>query len=184
MDNSHPGLRWEFLAERPGCVGFLTVRNRTYRYPDGRQDHWDILCGPRTVAVVAFTEDGQGLLARQFRPGPGRVLDELPGGVVEPDETVEAAAARELLEETGYRAGSVEVVMKTYLASYATHVRHAVLARGCRKVAAPGPDAAEFIEPVVLPRTDYVQHVLTGDLTDADMGLAGLVAAGLLAPVA
>lgn len=182
VDDQLPGLGWELVCESPSPAGFLKVRSRTYRYPDGRQDQWDILSGPRTVAVVALTDDRQGVLARQFRPGPGRVLDELPGGIVEPGEDVEAAAARELLEETGYRAGRVEVVMRTYLASYATHVRHAVVAWDCRKVAEPALDAAEFIEPVTLPIGEYVRHVLTGELTDADMGLAGLFAAGLLTP--
>ncbi|WP_196455286.1 NUDIX hydrolase [Planomonospora sp. ID82291] len=132
------------------------------------------------MAIVALTADDQAVLVRQYRPGPDKVLLELPGGLVEANEPVTVAAARELLEETGYQAGSLEVVMQTYLAAYATHVRHAVLARGCRKVAEPGPDEAEFIEPVTLPVGHYIQHVLGGQLTDADMALAGLVAAGLL----
>ncbi|MFJ4741162.1 NUDIX hydrolase [Streptomyces sp. NPDC088775] len=173
-------LEWALVGERPEPAGFLKVGCRTYRYPDGREGDWDILNGPRTVALVALTDDGHGVLVSQFRPGPGKVLKELPGGLVGPDEPVEVGAARELLEETGFEARSLTVVMQTYLASYATHVRYAVLAQGCRKVAEPRPDGDEFVEPLTLPLDEYVAHVLGGQLTDADMGLAGLVAAGLL----
>jgi ADP-ribose pyrophosphatase len=56
------------------------------------------------VSVVAVTEDGRLLLVRQFRPAVGRMTLELPSGHVEPGETPEQAARKELLEETGYRA--------------------------------------------------------------------------------
>lgn len=72
------------------------------------------------------------------------------------------------------------MVLKTYLASYATHERYAVVARDCRKVAEPTPDAEEFVEPFTLARDAYVDHLLSGEYTDTDVGLAGLVAAGLL----
>jgi ADP-ribose pyrophosphatase len=56
------------------------------------------------VSVVAVTEDGRFLLVRQFRPAVDRMTLELPSGHVEPGETPEQAARKELLEETGYRA--------------------------------------------------------------------------------
>jgi ADP-ribose pyrophosphatase len=56
------------------------------------------------VSVVAVTEDEQLLLVRQFRPAVGRMTVELPSGHVEPGETPEQAARKELLEETGYLA--------------------------------------------------------------------------------
>ncbi|MFD0023038.1 NUDIX hydrolase [Streptomyces sp. NPDC058382] len=180
MNEQHDPLAWQLKSERPGPVGYLNVRCRTYVQPDGKESDWDVLQGSRAVALVAFTEDGRGLLARQYRPGPDRILAELPGGIIEPEEDVLTAAARELREETGYEAGSAEIVMQTYLASFATHVRYAVLARDCRKVGEPTPDAEEFVEPVLLPQDEYVAHLLSGQYTDADLGLAGLVAAGLL----
>ena len=54
------------------------------------------------------------VLARQYRPGLDAILDEMPGGLVEPGEDVAVAAARELLEETGY-AGEVSIVADTWL---------------------------------------------------------------------
>lgn len=173
---------WTQLSEMDGPAGFLKIRGRRYRYPDGNEDVWDILVGGTTVAIIALTEDDQVVLARQYRPGPGRILLELPGGNADGDEPVEVAAARELLEETGYEAASVEVVMQTYLASYASHRRHAVLARGCRKVAEPTLDDGEFVETVLMPVLEFIEHVLGGQLTDTDMAFAGLTAAGYLKP--
>lgn len=173
---------WTQTGELDEPAGFLKVRARRYRYPDGHEDVWDILVGGATVAIVALTDDEQVVLARQYRPGPGRVPLELPGGNADGDEPVEVAAARELLEETGYEAAALEVVMQTFLASYASHRRHAVLARGCRKVAEPRPDDGEFIETVLMPVGAFVQHVLSEQMTDTDLAFAGLVAAGHLKP--
>ncbi|MGH3850209.1 MAG: hypothetical protein ACRDRT_10970, partial [Pseudonocardiaceae bacterium] len=69
---------WTQLSEMDGPAGFLKVRGRRYRYPDGNEDVWDILVGGTTVAIIALTEDDQVVLARQYRPGPGRILLELP----------------------------------------------------------------------------------------------------------
>ena len=62
------------------------------------------------VAVLGLTPEGRILLVRQFRPVTETVSLELPCGLVDAGETPEAAAARELLEETGYRAESLELL--------------------------------------------------------------------------
>ena len=172
-------LQGQQVGARPSPAGFLKVRCRTYRYPNGAESDWDILEGGKTVAVVALTDDDQVVLAKQFRPGPNKVLLELPGGLVDGDEPVVEAAMRELLEETGFAAASAEVVGTTFLAAYATHVRYAVLARGCRVVSEPQPGPDEFVETVTMPLTEFVDHALSGQLTDVDVALAGLVAAGV-----
>lgn len=160
---------WKLLSERPGPAGYLTVSTRTYAMPDARKSDWDVLVGSRTVAVLALTGNGDVVLTRQFRPGPGRVLCELPGGLVEEHEGILDAAARELREETGYVADEMTLVGQTWLASYATHLRHAVLATGCRPTSEQQMDTDEFCEVVTVPSTTFLAYLRSGDLTDADM---------------
>jgi ADP-ribose pyrophosphatase len=139
--------------------------------PDGQIADWDIIEGCAVVAVVAVTDTGRVILARMFRPGPGRILLELPGGGVEPGEDIEAAACRELLEETGYIPGNVKLVGQTWLASFSTHQKFAVLATECRRAPEPADrsDPLEFIEPALLAMDDFRRHASTGQLTDADV---------------
>lgn len=59
------------------------------------------------VNVVPITAEGQVVFVRQFRHGVRAAALEVPGGIVDPGETPDQAAARELREETGYVADSV-----------------------------------------------------------------------------
>lgn len=160
---------WHLTGERPGPAGYLTVTTRTYVMPDGRESDWDILVGGRTVAALALTPDDRVLLVRQFRPGPGALLLELPGGMVESGEEVLHAAARELAEETGYVAQELTLVGQTWLASYATHQRFAVLATGCRPLGEQQMDSGEFCEVVQVSMDDFLEHTRGGQLTDTDI---------------
>lgn len=114
-------------------------------------------------------QHGDIVLTKQFRPGPGKVLHELPGGLVDERENVLDAAGRELREETGYVADEMVLVGQTWLASYATHLRHAVLATGCRLAFEQRLDEDEFCEVVTVPMTHFVTQLRSGELTDADM---------------
>lgn len=162
-------LDWRLLDERPGPAGYLSISTRQYLLPDGTRSDWDILGGGRTVAVVALTEADSFVMVRQFRPGPGRVLLELPGGKVNEGEDLLTAAARELLEETGYRPAKLRLVGRTWLASYASIERYAVIAEGCRFTVDPTPDEEEFCQTALLSHDEFVTHVRSGDLTDTDI---------------
>lgn len=63
---------------------------------------------PPWVNVVALTPDDALVMVRQFRQGSRDVTLEIPGGIVDPGESPAEAGARELLEETGYRAARLE----------------------------------------------------------------------------
>jgi ADP-ribose pyrophosphatase len=72
----------------------------------GVETFWSVDAG-RYVAVVAVTPDGRIPLVRQYRPAVETDVLELPSGAIEPGESPEAAARRELLEESGCEAGEL-----------------------------------------------------------------------------
>ncbi|MFJ6621482.1 NUDIX hydrolase [Kitasatospora sp. NPDC091335] len=151
-----------------------------YEMPDGRKEEFYLKRERPAGAVLALTPDRHVILARQYRPGPGRVLHELPGGDIEPGESAADAVARELLEETGYQ-GDVREVGSYWLDAYSDTRRHAFLATGCVKVREPRPERTEFIDVAILDLAEFRTRVLrTGELTDAAAAYLALDHLGLL----
>jgi ADP-ribose pyrophosphatase len=86
----------------------------------------------RAAAVIAITDDNRVVVARQFRPGPEKIMDELPGGGVNPGEDPQAGAIRELAEETGYIPGEVTFLGTSSRDAYTNGTWYYYLATGCR----------------------------------------------------
>jgi ADP-ribose pyrophosphatase len=170
---------WKLVHQRPGPSGYVKVVTCNYLLPDGKRTEWDLLADGDSVAVVAITSNSQVVLVRQYRPGPGRILDELPGGGIEEGEDPAEAAGRELLEETGY-TGKVQIVGATWLAGHSMRRRWAALATDCQRQRSPAPDDGEFCEPFVMAMPDFRAHLRSGQLTNVDIGYMCLDHAGLL----
>jgi ADP-ribose pyrophosphatase len=84
-----------------------------------RQGKWEYVSRARGIkaAVILAVHDGHVILVEQYRVPLGRACIELPAGLIGDDdagEGVETAAARELEEETGYRAQHIEVIGEFY----------------------------------------------------------------------
>ena len=69
------------------------------------------------VGIVPITDDGEVILIKQFRPPVNGYVIELPAGLCDIGETLEDAAGRELIEETGYAAGRMRFLLKGPMSS-------------------------------------------------------------------
>lgn len=126
-----------------------------------------VLDCPDWVNVIALTEDQRVVLVRQFRFGTWSNTLEIPGGMVDPHETdVQAAAMRELAEETGFVPSEVRLLGRSLPnPAIQTNTLHSFLALGCRQTAAPHQDGSEDIELVLAPREEIAGLIQQGVIT-------------------
>lgn len=112
--------------------------------------------------VIALTTDGQVVLVWQYRFGTDALSLEIPGGVVDEGERPEVAAARELLEETGYEADRIDpfLVVEPNPALQGNRC-HTFVAHGARLSRAPRFDPMEELETVLVP-VDRIGDLLDG----------------------
>lgn len=151
-------------------VGWRTIVKKTFRTPDGRTAQFSIKDpnGSRTVAVIALNKDGRVVIARQFRQGPEKIMEEIPGGAVEPGEDLQVAVARELHEETGYRAKSMKYLGYVYKDGVSNTQSHYYFATECYIDGAPHTDDTEFIEVDAISIADLISNAKNGLMTDSD----------------
>lgn len=148
----------------------LKVRHDQYRFePTGVVRDYVVIEAPDWCNVVPVTEDGQVVLVRQFRHGIGDVALEIPGGIIDPGESPEAAASRELLEETGYASDQIRFLGRVHPnPAIQGNYQYMFLAENCRLVSPPCPDPFEQFEILLRPlseipemiRREEIQHTL------------------------
>jgi len=139
---------------------------------------------PGAVVVVPVLDDGRIVLIRNRRIVVGTTLWELPAGTLEADEDPARCAARELAEETGYRARTVDFLGSFYTTPGLTdELMRAWAARGLEPVG-QALEPGEEIEVRPVPRDEAMRMLDDGDLMDAKSMLALLLAdrRGLLDP--
>lgn len=143
------------------------VHRDKVRYPDGREVLLDVVAHHGAVTLIPINDEGEILFIRQYRHPAGRELLELPAGVVEEDEPPEAAAGREIREETGMGAHELEPLGEFFLApGYSTEYMHVFLARNLY----PAPleaDEDELLSLEKIPLNRALQMAEEGQFQDA-----------------
>ena len=171
---------WRTLSTRPVYVNpWLSVREDIAETPTGRRTLYGVVVCRPAVGVLPFLDADTVVLVGQYRYVFGRFFWEMPTGGHEAGESELDAVARELAEETGYRAGRFEKLC-TFQSSKSVvdEVAHLYVATELAPVArTPGGDTTEFIEVRSFPFADAVGMVERGEIQDAMSVVAILHAA-------
>jgi ADP-ribose pyrophosphatase len=152
---------------------FQVVR-KTQITPDGKTHAREIVRHPGSVVLLPLLEDGRVVLIRNYRVAVEQWLIELPAGTLDPGEDPSTAAHRELAEETGYRARSLEMLCRFYPSpGILDEQMHLFLATGLE--AGPASlEGGEQIEPCLVAWREALQMARDGRIQDAKT-LTGLL---------
>jgi len=128
----------------------IEVRTVQVRRPDGTIADRDLVLHRGSVGIVARDADGSLVLIRNRRYAVGETLWELPAGTLEPGESPQDCARRELREETGFEAGRIVPLGRFFLSpGYCSEEMHAFLATDLEAVGQDLDDGEEISVEVV-----------------------------------
>jgi ADP-ribose pyrophosphatase len=147
----------------------FSVRTDTAISPKTGEEHdFYILETGDWINIIPITDDRRVVMVKQYRHGAREITLEIPGGMVEPGDTPEETASRELLEETGYQAREwIKIGSVNPNPAIFGNRCHTFLARGLNRVRDPMPDLTEDIEVVLTPLSEIPKLIRSGEIDHA-----------------
>ncbi len=165
---------WKELQRKQVFKKYSQAIDRVdFLLPNDHEADFYIKAETPAAAVLALTDKNEVILARQFRPGPKKILNELPGGYIEPGEHAIDTIKREFKEETGYE-GDFTFIGTCLDDAYSTMERYCFVATNCKKVAEPHHTATEQTELVLMSLPDFRKLLKSGQMTDVEVGYLAL----------
>jgi len=171
---------WQTVSTRPVYENrWIRVREDVARLPDGRTTIYGVVQCAECVGILPFVDADTVLLVGQYRYVFGEFLWEMPTGGGHADESLEAAAQRELAEEAGYEAGRLTRICTFHTSKSILHeIAHLYVAEDLRPASRPA-DHTEFIERRAFPFAEVLRMVERGEIKDSMTIIAVLHAARL-----
>jgi ADP-ribose pyrophosphatase len=146
-----------------------------FRRADGTDAEREVVVHPGAVALVPLVDDQHVCLVENQRYAVGKTLLEVPAGTIDPGESPESTAERELVEETGYRAGRIKFIRDWFVSpGFLTEKMYLFL---CEDLVA-GPtelEPDEKLRPIVLRWEDALAMALDGRIEDGKSIVALLI---------
>jgi len=148
------------------CRVFRVRRDHCIRNGNGETSDFYVIESPDWVNVIPVTGEGDVVMIEQFRQGTREVTLELPGGMIDEGEEPEAAARRELLEETGYTSTDwVLIGASRPNPALQSNTMYHYLARNCKKTSEISLDENESILTKIVAETEVQRLVACGVIT-------------------
>lgn len=145
----------------------VTLNLETVTLPNGATVELEIVRHPGAAAVVPMKDDRTVVLVRQFRLAAGGFIYEIPAGKLRPGEDPQHCAAREIEEETGYRAGAIEPLEAFFTApGFTDEIMHLFLATGLLKTR-QHLDHDEVLDVVEMSLAEALARIRDGTIRDA-----------------
>ncbi|HZV07080.1 MAG TPA: NUDIX hydrolase [Gemmataceae bacterium] len=139
---------------------------------NGQTIQRDVVLHPGAVAILPFVDVEHVCLLRNHRFIVNEVLWEIPAGTLEPGEVVEAAAVRELAEETGYQAKKWRKLLEFYPSPGILSERTHLFVASDLTAGAMRPEADEELEPHIVAWSQALAWTRDGTIRDAKTLLA------------
>jgi 8-oxo-dGTP pyrophosphatase MutT (NUDIX family) len=135
---------------------------------DGSTSTFEMLKRPDTVMIIPVTEDNRIILTRQEQPG--HHFTGLAGGRLDRNETIIEAAQRELLEETGLKASTFELLNSFQpVGEKIDWFVFTLIARNCKKVQDQNLDSGEKVEIIEVDFEEFIEICLQEDFRDNEL---------------
>jgi 8-oxo-dGTP pyrophosphatase MutT (NUDIX family) len=161
---------WRELSRETIADGriFTVERSMAESPVDGQARPFHRIRSVDWAQILPITRDNEAVLVRQYRHGAQRITLEMPGGLVDPGEIPAAAALRECLEETGYRASVAQPlgVVNPNPALFA-HRLHCFFSTGVELESAIQNTGTEVTEVLLVPVADLEELLLSGEIDHA-----------------
>jgi ADP-ribose pyrophosphatase len=138
-----------------------------FAVPDGTTGRREVVLHPGAVAILALPDAGHVCLLRNRRRSVGQTLLEIPAGTLEPPEAPEAAAVRELKEETGFRAGRWRRLAEFYPSPGILNERMVLFVAEELTPGAMQLQADEELAPLIVAWDDALAWAEDGTIRDA-----------------
>jgi ADP-ribose pyrophosphatase len=155
----------EETPARPSAE-WLKIVTEEVALPNGQRATLDVIRHPGASAVVPFLSDDEVLLIQQYRYAAGGTIWEVPAGKLDPGEAPDVCAARELEEETGYRAGEIVPLGSILTTPGFTDERIHLFEASALEPATQQLDTDEVIELVPTPVNAALELIWTGQMVD------------------
>jgi ADP-ribose pyrophosphatase len=135
--------------------------------PNGNTSEREIVLHPGGVVIIPVTNDGKLVLVEQYRYAVGQLLLEFPAGRLNPGEDPLEAALRELIEETGFRAGNIKLLTHIFTAPGFCNEKLYIYLATNLTAGEQAPDEDEFVKPILLSKEELAAKIKNGEVNDA-----------------